>query len=490
MWMRQITYEQTEKSVVLISEFHQKQHRLANLPINEIQVQAEREYMETEMDKIRNSQLLNSSIQFVLIMATLVIIFNIFSTQQKREKKLKNEKMRAEESSRAKTIFLSNMSHDIRTPMNAIIGYTKLARREEINSQEIQEFLSKIDSSSHHLLALINDVLEMSRIESGKMQLEEIPCDLRNIMEELRDMFAQQMEGKKILYSVDYSKIKNPLVFCDKNRLNRILLNLVGNAVKFTNENGKVTVSLLQIGDAHEGKSDFELRVKDNGIGMSKKFATKVFDAFERERTSTVSGIQGTGLGMAITKSIVDLMGGEISVLTEQGKGTEFIVKLTLSLQKTNEAEANEEISTSENLQELAEHKEENALDFSKMRLLLVDDMDVNREIAAMLLSEMGFTIETAKNGVEAVEKIELAQAGYFNAVLMDIQMPVMDGYEATRKIRALSDDEKSKIPIIAMTANAFSDDVKKSLEAGMNAHVAKPIDMNVLSATLKKWLV
>ena len=251
----------------------------------------------------------------------------------RQKEELIEAKNRAEENSKAKSIFLSNMSHDIRTPMNAIIGYINLAKRDNSCFSEVKEYLAKIEGSSQHLLALINDVLEMSRIESGKLELEETDVNLKQTMDDMRDMFATQMKEKNINYTVDCDGVKNHMVRCDKNRLNRVFLNLISNAYKFTPDGGNVSVVLKQDGEALEGKGRYELRVKDSGIGMTDEFAAKVFDAFERERTSTVSGIQRTGLGMAITKSIIDLMGGAIEVETESGQGTEFIINLTFDIQ-------------------------------------------------------------------------------------------------------------------------------------------------------------
>ena len=324
----------------------------------------------------------------------------------------------------------------------------------------------------------------MSRIESGKMELEPVPVNFVETISEVRDMFATQMAEKQIDFFVDSSQVKNPHVLCDKNRLNRVLLNLVSNAYKFTPEGGTVSLSLWQIENASDESSEnrtgiYELRVKDSGIGMSPEFAEKVFDSFERERTSTVSGIQGTGLGMAIAKSIVDLMGGEISVNTRLGEGTEFIVRLVLPLQ-----EDSCDNGTAETALESSQK-----IDFSTKRILLVEDMEINREIAKMILTDAGFSVETAENGAIAVEKVENAEPNHFDAILMDIQMPVMDGYTAAKTIRSLPDSVRSKIPIVAMTANAFSEDVLSAKEAGMNGHVAKPIDVEKLMAMLTKVL-
>ena len=328
------------------------------------------------------------------------------------------------------------------------------------------------------MLALINDVLEMSRIENGKMELEETPNNLIKIFSEVRDMFATQMQGKEINFSVDTSQVKNKFVVCDENRLNRVLLNLLSNAYKFTPKGGKISVILTEKNSVEEKNfaedfANFELRVKDSGIGMTKEFAEKVFEAFERERTSTVSKIQGTGLGMAITKSIVDLMKGKIEVVTAPNEGTEFVINLKFKIADEKISEVEEEnISAAEKI------------DFAQKKLLLVDDIEVNREIAKMLLEQSGFEVETAVNGADAVEKFSAAEE-FFDAVLMDIQMPVMNGYEATKKIRSFN----KKIPIIAMTANAFSEDVENAKAAGMNGHIAKPIDVNKMLETLSDVL-
>ena len=409
-------------------------------------------------------------------------------------------KTRAEESSNAKTKFLFNMSHDIRTPMNAIIGYIELAKslhalcdkcqREKCPDEvpiKQHEFLHKIEASSHHLLALINDVLEMGRIESGKMELEPVDTNLIQTFEEVKDMFSTQMQGKNIEFIVDTSNVKDKFVICDNNRLNRVLLNLLSNAYKFTPKDGNIKVTLSQLNDNTDNDDDndrygdYELRVKDSGIGMSAEFAATVFESFTRERTSTVSGIQGTGLGMAITKSIIDLMGGTIVVNTAPGKGTEFVINVKFKLQPKSKIEEVE--NTSE------EQTENNTIDFTQKKLLLVDDIEVNREIAVMILSQAGFNVDTATNGKEAVEKVAASNPGDYDVVLMDIQMPVMNGYEAAQAIRQLENKELANIPIIAMTANAFSEDIQNARNAGMNDHIAKPIDVGKMMETLTRIL-
>ena len=413
---------------------------------------------------------------------------------RKQQAELIAAKERAEEGSRAKSQFLSNMSHDIRTPMNAIVGYLNLAKdlhkvceacpsyqadmcRDNIPDR-IYNYLNKIDASGQHLLALINDVLEMSRIESGKMELELAGMNVVTALDEVHDMFATQMSGKNITFTVDTSGVRDKFIICDKNRLNRVLLNLLSNAYKFTPEGGKISVTLNQLGDAHDGSADFELRVKDSGIGMTPEFAAKVFEAFERERTSTVSKIQGTGLGMAITKSIVDLMGGTIRVETAPGQGTEFIINGAFKLADEMQGEIAAENSAAAQI-----------VDFTDKKLLLVDDIEVNREIAKMLLEGAGFIVDTAVDGQDVVSKVASSKPGDYDAVLMDIQMPIMNGYEAAKKIRALPNPRLARIPIVAMTANAFSEDVKAALDAGMDAHIAKPIDVANMMTTLAKIL-
>ncbi|MBQ7563313.1 MAG: amino acid permease [Lachnospiraceae bacterium] len=478
MWVKQATDEITETVVDNISSYYETRNSETN-PETVAQTEA---YLQQQMLLADRVLTRNSIIQMILIMASLAIMFSIYTTISQREKQSEVEKVAAQESNRAKTVFLSNMSHDIRTPMNAIIGYINLAEREDMTLPQIREYLTKIKGSSQHLLALINDVLEMSRIESGKMELEPIAVDLRKAIGEVKDLFATQMSEKNIDFTVDTSHIKNSHVYCDKNRLNRVLLNLVSNAYKFTPEEGSVSVRVWEIDNEEKGVGKYELRVRDSGIGMSEEFAAKVFEAFERERTSTVSGIQGTGLGMSITKSIVDLMGGDISVQTAKDQGTEFTIRIAFKLQeRPGEEEEAKEKQDSEPI--------ELGVDFSRMRLLLVEDMPINREIANMQLTSVGFTIEFAENGQEAVNKVSASEPGYYDGVLMDIQMPVMNGYEAASAIRALPDPELSNLPIIAMTANAFSEDVKRAMDAGMDAHVAKPINLNILQNVLKEFL-
>ncbi len=410
-------------------------------------------------------------------------------TLKQQQEELVEAKERAEQSSKAKTTFLFNISHDIRTPMNAITGYVNLSKNLHKYCEnctlvhcphdvpvKTYDFLKKIDASSQHLLSLINDVLEMSRIENGKMELENAPANLRKIFIDVKDMFSTQMDTKKIKFTVDTSKIKNKFVICDSNRLNRVLLNLISNAYKFTPEGGEISVTLEQKNDGADNFGDYELRVKDTGIGMSEEFAQKVFEAFERERSSTVSKIQGTGLGMAITKTIVELMHGDIKVVTKLNHGTEFIINVRYELTDEILDDEEEEINAEE-------------IDFTGRKLLLVDDVEVNREIAVMILEGSGFEVDTAVNGKDAVEKVAASKVGDFDAVLMDIQMPIMNGYEAAQAIRKLENSALANIPIIAMTANAFSEDVQAAKNAGMNGHIAKPIDVPKMMEVLAEIL-
>ena len=417
----------------------------------------------------------NGYILMILIFAGLIVMLYVQNFVRQKHEAAEREKIRAVEGSLAKSQFLFNMSHDIRTPMNAIIGYTDLALKEP-GSETIHNYLEKINLSSQHLLALINDILEMSRIESGKVELEFAPVDLNEVFEDIKHLFSEQMKQKDIQFSVHTSQIRNRYVWCDKKNLNRVLLNIISNAYKFTPEGGAVTATLWEIGNGENGYGSYEIRVQDNGIGMSKEFADKMFNAFERERTSTVSGIEGTGLGLSITKSIVDLMGGTIEVLTAPGSGTEIIIRLKLKLADESDIPKTQEVK---------DQDQSGTINFAGKRILLVEDNMINMEIAKMILEQKDILVETAENGKEAVDKVSEAEPGYYDLVLMDIQMPVMDGYTATKEIRNLDDPKRAAVPVIAMTANAFAEDIKASENAGMQAHIAKPVDVNVMMKTM-----
>ena len=568
------------------------------------------ELVSEKVDVVRSTLFRNSMIQIVLVMMVLFAAFMVYLSIRRRNEKLQLATMKAQESSRAKSAFLSNMSHDIRTPMNAIIGFTTLAMKCGDNVEKIQAYLEKILASSNHLLTLINDVLEMSRIESGKIYLEETECNLSEILHDLNTIIIGQIEEKQQELMMDAVNVVNEDVYCDRLRLNQVLLNLLSNAIKFTPSGGKISVFIEQKDGAPEGYGTFVIRVKDTGIGMTKEFAEKVFKPFERERTSTVSGIQGTGLGMAITKSIIDMMEGTIDVVTAPGQGTEYIIQMNLRLQeKQRELEPIAELTgvralvvdddfdtcdaTTRMLKKLGiqsewtmsgkeailrtkqsqsmsddfgvflidwrlpdlrgselakqirsivgrevpilvmtaydwadieeeareagvtafcskpvfmsdlqaalsraigkqvvvaeEIEDQKGFDFSGKKILLVEDNELNREIAVEILTEAGIEIEEAENGAIALEKVRKAAPGTYDLVLMDIQMPVMDGYEACRRIRALEDEERSAIVIVAMTANAFEEDKMAAIEAGMNGHIAKPLDVEVLFETLEE---
>ena len=518
----------------------------------------------------------------------------------------------AETANRAKSTFLSNMSHDIRTPMNAIIGFTTLALSNIDDKERVKDYLAKTLASSNHLLSLINDVLDMSRIESGKIHLEEVEVNLSDVLHDLKTIVSGQIYAKQLELYMDVMDVTDEDVYCDKTRLNQILLNLLSNAIKFTPAGGTVSVRVRQLAGKVRGCGQYEFRIKDNGIGMSPEFAKKIFEPFERERTSTVSRIQGTGLGMAITKNIVDMMGGTIEVQTAQGKGTEFTVCVPMRAQteqrpveKITELEglkalvvdddfntcdsvtkmlvkvgmraewtlsgkeavlrARQSIEMSdayhayiidwrlpdmngievtrrirslnddtpiiiltaydwsdieveakaagvtafcakpmfmsdlrETLMSALGQKQTDAAqgllpdknaDFKGKHILLVEDNELNREIAQEILRECGFLVDSAENGAVAVEKVSTAAPGSYDLVLMDVQMPIMDGYTATRQIRALDDPARAKLPILAMTANAFDEDRRNALESGMNGFLSKPIVIGDLVQELHKIL-
>ena len=534
------------------------------------------------------------------------------SDTQELNAKLQVAVEKAESANRAKSTFLSNMSHDIRTPMNAIIGFTTLALSNIDDTDRVKDYLAKTLASSNHLLSLINDVLDMSRIESGKIHLEEVEVNLSDVLHDLKTIVSGQIYAKQLELYMDAMDVTDEDVYCDKTRLNQILLNLLSNAIKFTPAGGTVSVRVRQLVGKVRGCGQYEFRIKDNGIGMSQEFAQKIFEPFERERTSTVSRIQGTGLGMAITKNIVDMMGGTIEVQTAQGKGTEFTVCVPMRAQteqrpveKITELEGlkalvvDDDFNTCDSVTKMlvkvgmraewtlsgkeavlrarqsiemsdvyhayiidwrlpdmngievtrqirslhddtpiiiltaydwsdieVEAKaagvtafcakpmfmsdlretlmsalgqkpadavqrllpEKNA-DFKGKHILLVEDNELNREIAQEILREYGFLVDSAENGAVAVEKVSTAAPGSYDLVLMDVQMPIMDGYTATRKIRALDDPARAKLPILAMTANAFDEDRRNALESGMNGFLSKPIVIDDLVQELRKIL-
>ena len=582
---------------------------------------------------ISTVDMMNSTIQ-VLIMFVLILIVvmtlaiisfinvqrssQMVKIEQKNNQELNKLRLAAEDALRAaeaanrsKSTFLSNMSHDIRTPMNAVIGFATLAAANVDNTEKVKDYLAKILSAGNHLLSLINDILDMSRIESGRIHLEETEANLSDMLHDIKTIISGQIHAKQLELYMDVIDVTDEDVYCDKTRLNQVLLNLLSNAIKFTAPGGTVSVRVSQLHNAPEGKGIYEIRVRDTGIGMSQEFAERIFEPFERERTSTVSKIQGTGLGMSISKNIIDMMGGTIEVYTEKGKGTEFIIRLALRLQ--SERRNQERIRELEGLKALVVDDDFNICDsvtkmlvqvgmrsewtlsgkeavlrarqslemndafhayiidwrlpdmngievtrqirslgdntpiiiltaydwndieaearaagvtafcskpmfmsdlreslltalghqsvkkevvqpvvgdetdlYKGRNMLLVEDNELNREIAMEIFGEYGFHIDIAENGAEALDKVAASRPGDYDLVLMDIQMPIMDGYEATWRIRALDDPELSAIPILAMTANAFDEDRKTAAECGMNGFISKPINMDEVIQALR----
>ncbi len=477
IWITGTTEQATEAAVEDAGQTYVMTLELGGQAAADGKVDGYKALIAGHFDRVTGIIVRNTVVQFLLFLIALLIVFRIYSTVQKQHETAVEDKTLAEQSSQAKTAFLSNMSHDIRTPMNAIVGYVTLAKREKDLSARSRDYLEKIEASSSHLLALINDVLEMSRIESGKMELTPVPTDLRKVMEEVRDLFSTQMETKGLHYTVTCEEVTDSRVLCDGNRLNRVLLNLISNAYKFTPEGGSVTVTLRQTG-REEDRAAFCLSVRDTGIGMSPEFAAKVFEAYERERTAAVENIQGTGLGTAITKSIVDLMGGDIRVSSQQGKGSEFIVDFTFPVDP--EAVRAGASGSGEGAAASA---------YAGIRLLLAEDDPDNRTVEETLLKESGFLVETAADGEEAVEMLAASEPGYYGMVLMDIEMPVKNGYSAAKLIRSLKNPALAAVPIVALTAKAFSEDIAAALAAGMNGHIAKPLNMKSAVDTIGEVL-
>ena len=395
-----------------------------------------------------------------------------------KEKQEEIARIEAESSSKAKTEFLFNMSHDIRTPMNAILGFTDIAINHIDEPERVSESLNKIKLSGSHLLKLINDILEMSRIEAGKMEITPTHLNVYEATERVATMSNSLATTKSIVLNVNVGTLKNAYIYCDELHTNQIIINLISNAIKYTNPGGTVDFSVEQISDSIDRIARYRVTVKDNGIGMSEEFQKHLFESFSRERTTTVSKQEGAGLGLAIVKKIVDMMGGTIAVQSKLGEGSTFIIELPLKVMDAEEIEQFEALCKKE-------FAEMSGISFDGQKVLLVEDNEMNREIATELLEEVGFVIDTAEDGAIAVRNVQEKGIGYYDFILMDIQMPVMDGYEATAKIRELPGG--SEIPIIALSANAFKEDVERSLAAGMNAHAVKPIDVKVLFETIQR---
>ena len=393
----------------------------------------------------------------------------------RRERNLRRELAKALEDARsasqAKTDFLLNMSHDIRTPMNAILGFIELARRNAGDPDRVLDALEKGRRSGEHLLSLINDILDMSRIESGKVILNREIIDVKEHISRFEDMFRIPMEEKGLTFAV-INDTRTPYIYGDYLRITQVIANLLSNAMKFTPPGGSVVYHGIELPTRREGFAGYEIHIRDTGIGMDEEFQKRMFDAFERAENSTVSGVQGTGLGLAISRKLVDLMGGELRCTSKPGQGTEFVFTFTVPVAPAPERK--QAAGTPE---------------LKGKRILLVEDNELNREIAREILIEEGISVTEAVNGAQAVEHVRVAKPGDYDAVLMDIQMPVMDGYEATRQIRLLPNPGLSGIPIIAMTADAFAEDKRRALEAGMNDHIAKPVNVKTLLTVLAQHI-
>lgn len=418
----------------------------------------------------------NAIIEMVVVAIVLFTLFSLFALLLKRQRDSDKKAIEFESRSEAKTAFLFNMSHDIRTPMNAILGFTDLALIDTSNEEKVNDYLHKIKNSGNHLLSLINDILEMSRIESGKIDNNPSPGDLKEIFSNIYSIMKGQADAKGHTFTIDTSSINNQYVYVDRLRLNQILLNLISNSIKYTPEGGDVSVVVQELKGTGD-KVRYRIIVKDNGFGMSKEFVEKIFDDFEREEKEETLGIQGTGLGMAITKNIVELLDGTIRVDSEENVGTE--IEVVLGFDKANEEE----------IYKLTHKSDVTEADFKGKRVLLADDMEINREIAVAILELYEFEVVEAVDGQDALSKVVSHPPGYFDLVFLDIQMPRLNGYETAMAIRNISDKNKASVPIIAMTANAFESDIKDAKNAGMNGHVAKPIDQAKLVEEIKKAL-
>ena len=385
-------------------------------------------------------------------------------------RKLMSALAQAEEANKGKSYFLFNMSHDIRTPLNAIIGYSELAKNHLDEKEVLDDYIYKIQTCGRQLLGLIGDVLDMAKIESGNLEISEKPCLCQDLMSDIMISVNESAKKKGLEFEASGNACHSTIL-CDKVKVQKILLNILSNAVKYTPQGGKISLSVQEKIREDEGVSDFTFVVKDNGIGISKEFLPYIFNSFSRERNATISGVSGTGLGMTITKRLVDAMGGKIEVESQQNMGTTVTVSITFS-----------------RLVGLEEKREEIIPDafLKDIRVLLVEDNEINGEIASEMLRELKVNVDLVTNGKECIDALLEKDAGYYDLVLMDIQMPVMDGYEATRIIRRFSDKDKRLIPVIAMTANAFEEDKQKAFQSGMNGHLAKPVEMRHLIQALK----
>ena len=411
----------------------------------------------------------------------------IVREQSRQAALLKEALSQAENASQAKTTFLNNVSHDIRTPMNAIIGYTELAKKHADNKALVKDYLSKIATSSSHLLSLINDVLDMSRIESGRVKIEEKETSLSDIIYDIRTITSANLTAKNLSFFIDSANVTHNNILCDKLRFEQVLLNIVSNATKFTPDGGSVSFIIQEKKCKSAGYAHYTFSIRDTGIGISEEFQKHIFEPFTRENSSTVSGIQGTGLGMAISKNIIDMMGGTIAVKSKERSGTEFTVSVDFKLNMDNDDSA-EQSDSDTSLSNITEDKITE--DFSGKRILLAEDNKLNQEITVEILKQYGFIIDVADDGDIAVQIIKDAPKGFYDIVLMDVQMPHLNGYEATRQIRSLKDCPNKDIPIIAMTANAFDEDRQQAAETGMGGYISKPIDVPSMLKTIGQFII
>ena len=396
--------------------------------------------------------------------------------EENRRRVLQDALDAAQHANRAKTVFLNNMSHDIRTPMNAIIGFTELLDKHLDDKELARGYIKKIKTSNDFLLSLINNVLEMARIESGKTTLDETVWNAYSFNDTLYALFDTQMKEKGIEFTRTVC-VEHKDVFCDATKLREIFLNILSNALKYTPSGGKVTMRLTEIPSEREGYAMYQTEIEDTGIGMSEEFLPNMFDEFTREHSSTESRINGTGLGMAIVKKLVELMEGTIKVESKLGKGTKFTVIISYRICDKSQIEKQQALVPAD------------TSELQSIRILLAEDNEMNAEIAMAILEEVGFEVEHAADGIVCVDMLEKADAGYYDLILMDIQMPNMNGFKATEHIRKLPEKAKANIPIIAMTANAFEEDRKNAVKAGMNGHISKPINVDDLMRTLSDIL-
>lgn len=415
---------------------------------------------------------------FSLLVAT---IYYQISSKKHREKQyaadLKKAAELAKSANEAKTRFLFNMSHDIRTPMNAIIGFSGLLEKNLQNEEKAKEYLEKICSSGNLLMTIINQILEIARIESGTIALQLKAEDINAVFHTVNTVFEEDIRKKNLQYSADLD-VYHTFIFCDRVKLQEIMLNIISNAIKYTSDGHAVHVKIYEKDSENPRKARFIFTCEDTGIGMSEEYLPHIFEEFSREHTTTENKVAGTGLGLPIVKSMIELMGGSIQVESTQGVGTKFTVDISFDM--ASEADVyRDQISEQPDVLEKLEGK----------RILLAEDNDLNAEIAIELLAEQKIITDRAEDGAECLDKLEKADSGYYDMILMDIQMPVMDGYDAAARIRRMKDEKKASIPIIAMTANAFAEDRQKAISMGMNDHVAKPIDMNVLLPVIAKYI-